>query len=148
MKDKSKKILNNKGVTGIDLTIAIIILSIFAGLIVTLMSSIYENSIEIQKNANAMAYATILLEKVDEKSFDEIGAEFVNTLKNNGEIDIDNNYRIDFSTETIKDNLFKKVVVKVSYNINEKQNSITISKLKIKEIYREWIVNVKDAKKV
>lgn len=137
MKEKNKKLLDNKGITGIDLTIAIIVLSIFAGLIVTLMSNIYINSIEIQKSANAMAYATIVLEKVDEKSFNEIDENFVNTLINNGEIDIDSSYTINFSTEVIEENLLKKVVVNVSYDVNGVQRLIKINKLKIKEIYIE-----------
>lgn len=137
MKKKNKKFLDNKGVTGIDLTIAIIVLSIFAGLIATLMSSIYKNSIEIQKSANAMAYATIVLEKVDEKSFNEIDENFVTKLINNGEVDIDSNYTINLSTEDLEEDLLKKVIVQVSYEINGEQKSMIINKLKIKEIYKE-----------
>lgn len=132
-----KKFLNNKGVTGIDITISIVILSLFAGLIISLMSSIYKNSIEIQKGANAMAYATIVLEKVDEKAFNEIDENFVNTLINNKEIAIDSNYTINFSTEILAENLLKKAIVKVSYDINGEQKSLIINKLKIKEIYKE-----------
>ena len=132
-----KKFLNNKGVTGIDITISIVILSIFAGPIISLMSSIYKNSIEIQKGANAMAYATIVLEKVDEKAFNEIDENFVNTLINNKEIAIDSNYTINFSTEILEENLLKKAIVKVSYDINGEQKSLIINKLKIKEIYKE-----------
>lgn len=137
MKKKNKKFLDNKGVTGIDLTIAIIVLSIFAGLIATLMSSIYKNSIEIQKSANAMAYATIVLEKVDEKSFNEIDENFVTKLINNGEVDIDSNYTINLSTEDLEEDLLKKVIVQVSYDINGEQRAMIINKLKIKEIYKE-----------
>ena len=137
MKKRNMKILDNKGVTGIDLTISIVVLSIFSGLIITLMSSIYKNSIEIQKSANAMAYATIVLEKVDEKSFNEIDENFVNALKTNGEIDVANDYAINFSTDVLEENLIKKVVVKVVYDINGEQKYITINKLKIKEIYKE-----------
>lgn len=137
MKKRNKKFLDNKGVTGIDLTISIIILSILSGLIVSLMSSIYKTSIEIQKSANAMAYATIVLEKVDAKSFNEVNDDFVNTLKNNGEVEIDSDYTINFATEEIEVNLLKKVIVNVLYDVNGEQKAIKISKLKIKEIYKE-----------
>lgn len=139
MKGKKKKFLNDKGVTGIDVTISIIVLTIFAGLIINLMSSIYKNSIEIQKGANAMAYATIVLEKVDEKAFDEIDDNFVNTLtkEENPEIAIDPNYAISFSTENLEENLLKKVRVEVSYEISGEAKSLIIYKLKIKEIYKE-----------
>lgn len=135
MKKKNKKILDNKGITGIDLTIGLIILSIFSGLIITLMSAIYMNSIEIQKSANAMAYATIILEKVDEKSFNEIDEDFLTTIED--EIDISSDYNIDFSTDVLEEDLIKKVVVKVSYDVSGNQKSMTINKLKIKEIYKE-----------
>lgn len=144
MKGKKKKFLNDKGVTGIDVTISIIVLTIFAGLIINLMSSIYKNSIEIQKGANAMAYATIVLEKVDEKAFDEIDDNFVNTLtkEENPEIAIDPNYAISFSTENLEENLLKKVRVEVSYEISGEAKSLIIYKLKIKEIYKEWRINI------
>ena len=131
------KLRSNKGITGIDLAIAIIALATFTGLIITLMSNIHRNSIDIQKNANAMAYATIVLEKVDEKAFEEINADFVNTLKDSGEVEISSDYIINFSTEVLEENLIKKVGVKVSYDINGEQRTITINKLKIKEIYKE-----------
>ena len=137
MKKKKMKILDNKGVTGIDLTLSIIILSVFSGLIITLMASIRNNSIEIQKSANAMAYATIVLEKVDEKSFEEVDENFLNTLKNNGEVEIAEGYTINFSKDTVKENLMKKVTVKIFYDISGEQKSIVINKLKIKEIYKE-----------
>lgn len=137
MKKRNKKFLDNKGVTGMDLTISIIILSILSGLIVSLMSSIYKTSIEIQKSANAMAYATIVLEKVDAKSFNEVNDDFVNTLKNNGEVEIGSDYTINFATEEIEVNLLKKVIVNVLYDVNGEQKVIKISKLKIKEIYKE-----------
>lgn len=137
MKKKKMKILDNKGVTGIDLTLSIIILSVFSGLIITLMASIRNNSIEIQKSANAMAYATIVLEKVDEKSFEEVDENFLNTLKNNGEVEIADGYTINFSTDIVEENLIKKVTVKIFYDISGEQKSIVINKLKIKEIYKE-----------
>ena len=137
MKKKNMKLRSNKGITGIDLAIAIIVLATFTGVIITLMSNIYRNSIDIQKNANAMAYATIVLEKVDEKAFEEINADFVNTLKDSGEVEISSDYIINFSTEVLEENLIKKVGVKVSYDINGEQRTITINKLKIKEIYKE-----------
>ena len=137
MKKKNMKLRSNKGITGIDLAIAIIVLATFTGVIITLMSNIYRNSIDIQKNANAMAYATIVLEKVDEKAFEEKNADFVNTLKDSGEVEISSDYIINFSTEVLEENLIKKVGVKVSYDINGEQRTITINKLKIKEIYKE-----------
>lgn len=131
---KKNKFLDNKGITGIDLTVSLVVLAIFSGVITSLMSNIYKNSIEIQKSANAMAYATIILEKVDEKPFEQIDNNFITTLGN--EIEISNEYNVSLSTEVIEQELLKKVALKISYKINEEIKSITINKLKIKEIYK------------
>lgn len=129
-----KKIFNEKGITGIDLTIGIVVLSIFTGVIVSLMLNAYSTSIEVKKSANAMAYATIILEKVDEKSFEDVNDSFVAYLEALGEVDISDDYTITFNTEVLEENLFKKATITVSYDVNDEQKSITINKLKIKEL--------------
>lgn len=139
MGEKKNTLLDNKGVTGVDLAISLIIIAIFSGVIAMLMANMYRTSIEIQKSANAMAYATIVLEKVDEKSFEEIEDDFVEKLKSSGEFSMDDSYSMNFSTDILEENLFKKIVVKINYEIGGEQKSITINKLKIKEIYKEWV---------
>ncbi len=129
-----KKIFNEKGITGIDLTIGIVVLSIFTGVIVSLMLNAYSTSIGVKKSANAMAYATIILEKVDEKSFEDVNDSFVAYLEALGEVDISDDYTITFNTEVLEENLFKKATITVSYDVNDDQKSITINKLKIKEL--------------
>ncbi len=129
-----KKIFNEKGITGIDLTIGIVVLSIFTGVIVSLMLNAYSTSIEVKKSANAMAYATIILEKVDEKSFEDVNDSFVAYLEALGEVDISDDYTITFNTQVLEENLFKKATITVSYDVNDEQKSITINKLKIKEL--------------
>ena len=120
-----KKIIsNNKGITGIDLTIGIIVLSIFSGVIISLMVNTYSTVVEIRKSANAMAYATIILEKVDDS--------FVSYLEALGEVDISDDYKVEFSTETLEDS-FKKAIITVRYDVNGEEKSITINKLKVKE---------------
>lgn len=132
---KKKRILDNKGITGIDLVTGLIVFGLFVGLITSLMTSIYRQSIEIQKSANAMAYATIVLEKVDEKAFEEIDNDFVTKLANSNEIVIDEGYTIDFSANNFINDVLKKVTVKVVYDINGQERLLTIDKLKVKEIY-------------
>lgn len=129
---------DNKGVTGVDLVIAVIVIAIFTGVITHLMASIYKMSIEIQKSANANAYATMILEKIDEKSFEEVTDNFVDNLKNNGEVNIDDDYTITMNITAIDGidaTLMKKVALKVEYNINGEKKQLFINKLKIKEIY-------------
>lgn len=135
-------IKENSGITGIDLVIAIIIMSIFIGVITSLMTGIYKQSLEIQASSNAMAYATIVLEKTDEKSFEEVQEpNFIENLSKSGEINIPEDYEVTFEVSN-PDNVseevssvIKKVAVTVKYKINNEEKSILISKLKVKEIY-------------
>ena len=93
----------------------------------------YRTSIEIQKSANAMSYATIILEKVDEKAYDKVTNDFLKEIQN--EINIDSEYEVKFNVTEIENNDYaKKVVVKVSYTINNQKKQINIAKLKVKEI--------------
>ena len=123
-KNMKKIISNNKGITGIDLTIGIIVLSIFSGVIISLMVNTYSTVVEIRKSANAMAYATIILEKVNDS--------FVSYLEALGDVDISDDYKVEFSTETLEDS-FKKAIITVRYDVNGEEKSITINKLKVKE---------------
>lgn len=138
---KKKNLINNKGITGIDLVIALVMIVTFTGLLVGLMSGIYKNSVEIQKSANATAYATIILEKVDEKAFENVTENFIIRLKSSGEISIDETeYTYEFSVspiENIDENLIKQVTLKVKYDINGEEKILNFSKLKIKEVYKD-----------
>ena len=129
-----KKIIsNNKGITGIDLTIGIIVLSIFSGVIISLMVNTYSKVVEIRKSANAMAYATIILEKVDEKAYEKVTDNFVQELGD--EILINSDYTVNFKVVQADDNDYvKRVTVKVTYTVNNEEKSLEIRKLKIKEI--------------
>ena len=127
------KLYNNRGITGIDLTISIIALTTFTGIIITLMINNYRTSIEIQKSANAMSYATMILEKVDEKAYDKVTNDFLKEIQN--EINVDSEYEVEFNVTEIENNDYaKKVDIKVSYTINNQKKQINIGKLKVKEI--------------
>ena len=93
----------------------------------------YRTSLEIQKSANAMSYATMILEKVDEKSYEKVTDDFLSTIS--GEISMDSDYDISFNVSQLDDSDYvKKVTIKVSYVVNNQRKDINISKLKIKEI--------------
>lgn len=139
---KKNRYKREEGVTIIDLVIAIIIMSVFVGVITSLMTGIYKQSLEVQISSNAMSYATIILEKIDEKSFEEVqNPNFVENLKASGEVTIPKEYTIKLNVEN-PDNVseevsdvIKKATVTVNYKIRNEEKSISISKLKVKEIY-------------
>ena len=110
---QKKFLKDNKGVTGIDLAVAVTIIIVFAGLIATIMYNLYLTNLEILKSANASAYATIILEKVDEKAFEDITDDFVTNLINNNELSIDDSYNVEFS-KTDTNELLKVVNLKIT----------------------------------
>ena len=128
-----------KGVTLADLTIAALMITVFTGLIATLMYKSYQVATETAQTATANSYATIILEKVDEKEFDTINNNFLTMLVNNNEIDFDTSnitfncqYPDNASNYTINGEcIFKEVTVTVNY---ENSKKITLKKLKIKEM--------------
>ena len=139
---KKNRYKREEGVTIIDLVIAIIIMSVFVGVITTLMTGIYKQSLEVQISSNAMSYATIILEKIDEKSFEEVqNPNFVENLKASGEVTIPEEYTIKLNVENFDNvseevsDVIKKATVTVNYKIRNEEKSISISKLKVKEIY-------------
>jgi hypothetical protein len=141
-KNLKKWLKNQKGVTIADLTISIILISIFTGVIANLMYNNYSMSLDVQRTANADAYATIIMEKVDEKAFDSIDVNFVTTLKDNEEIEVDDDYDIQFVVYDINDNskmvngqqIFKYVSVSVTYGDNDRtKKTIMLQKIKVRE---------------
>ena len=145
-----KKLMNNKGVTGIDIVVAVLVMSIFAGTVIVLMKNLYLQAVEIQKTANANAYLTIILEKADEKSYDEVTDDFVTNLIRAGEIkigseenSIPDEYEITFNVEPIEASgktlkNVKKVTIKIKYYLDKdktKSKEIVMSKLKVNEVY-------------
>ena len=70
--------------------------------------------------------------KKDEKSFEKVNDSFVSYLEALGEVDISDDYKVEFSTETLEDS-FKKAIITVRYDVNGEEKSITINKLKVKE---------------
>lgn len=126
-----KSFSSENGFTGADIAVAIMIFVIFAGVISSLLYSIYANSISIEKSAYASAYATIILEKVDEKSYNEITNDFMELIQN--EIDYDSSYDITLNTTELYYNKVKQVELILKYDVQNEERIIKINKLKIKE---------------
>ena len=129
----------NDGITGMDLVISVIVLTLFIGILTSLMGNLYKTSIEIQTSAVAMAYATAVSEKIDEKSFEEVNSNtnFVDYLVNNGEIEIDEKYTVTVivsPVDGVDQNYVKNIKVVVTYKPLKEAKVISFTKLKIKEV--------------
>ena len=135
----NKLLRKNEGITGYDLVISVIVLCLFVGVLTTLMGNLYKTSANIQASAIAMSYATIVSEKIDEKSFEEVTNDinFANYLEQKGEIKLDDNYKITVIVSKmagVDSNYIKNVNVVVEYKVANENKSISLTKLKIKEV--------------
>lgn len=135
----NKLLKKNDGITGYDLVVSVIVLCLFVGVLTTLMGNLYKTSANIQASAIAMSYATIVSEKVDEKSFEEVTDDknFADYLSEKGEIELDDNYKITVIVSKmsgVDENYIKNVNIVVTYNVANEAKSISLTKLKIKEV--------------
>ena len=66
------KLKNEKGVTGIDITISVIILALFIGLITSLIYGINQSSKDIERKTEATNYAISEIEKLKAEDFETL----------------------------------------------------------------------------
>lgn len=148
---KAKK---ENGFTTMDAVIAIIAITIFSTLIITL---IYNNAIEnikLKKENLAMIYITEIFENVGFESYDSlkigeyldavekydsypdiekiVGQEIKNDLKD-GKYECDITITQEPEDVTEKENILKKIVVTLKYKITDKEYACSMERMKIKE---------------
>lgn len=132
---KSLKKLNN-GATLADIVVAFIIITILAGTIFSSFMKIYTEILMVRLNALAINTAINILEKVDELSYKDID----NDLDIDNLVEVNNGIEYEFNVKsynqddsTLQD-IIKIVTLKVKYGINNQEEQLTITKLKIREI--------------
>jgi len=135
--DKVNKIKSDKGVSGVDIVISMLVIVLFAGLIAGLFYQIYYYSTSIRLDALAVDYAVKIAEKTDRLTYEEVNNNLNNNLREefemlssyNANVSVENYSNIDSS----KKDIIKIVTIKISYKFMDKTEDYTIKKLKIKE---------------
>ena len=132
------KVKSQKGFTGIDIAIAVMIITIFAAMIAALYANYTKSSKEIERRAQAVEYAINAIEKVKANSaqyFNEENAKREEIVEYNNEDD-----DTGFNTVTrIRDyaslgyrsdaqlGYVKRVKVTVDYKMNKETKKIELS---------------------
>lgn len=140
------RIKSEKGYTGIDMVISVIVLFIFVSIIAVLSYNYSSSSKQIELEADATQLAINEIEKMKNLGFEEI-ADFRKDESNNGEFipleEIEGNegfYRRiiveDYADINPDKNsgLVKRVTVQVSYMFKGKQQKVELSTVLSKEI--------------
>lgn len=138
--DKTLKnlIRSNKGFTMQDLAIATLIITIFVGLISTLMYSVYKTNVKTNLTSQMATYAVQILEDIDKIPYEEVKPELADEYKSDFSIPESFNISIEVSNygegvNNVQD-VIKIVKLNISYTILNETEEFSIQKLKIKEM--------------
>lgn len=130
-----------KGITGIDITVTVIVITLFVALIATLLTAINTSSSSIDRKTEATNHVISTIEELKAESWDNI--QKIEDGQNNGYNGYINNtsyYRTieikdyakikeeeGFNKEDFKEGLVKKLTVQVSYKNGKDDEVISIS---------------------
>ena len=147
-----KKFINERGATGLDVGIAVIVIVLFISIVATVFYQIYVATIEAARNNEATSYISRIMENIKSLDYeyisetdgyrDEIesilngisGEQIQNysTANNQFETKI-SGYNITLNIENYSDqnteaeDVIKKVTINVTYLVNKVEKSIKIS---------------------
>ena len=153
---KINKLSDNKGVTGADLSIAVVAIIIFVSIITSLFYNVYIMNQKTTRMSEATDIITTIFEKIDVMDYENVSLE--NNEKElsvylNDYIDNENQsqsenvykgkkggYNVTLNIEKYneqdgnqdKEDIIKKITINVEYNVGNKTQSIEMSTLKVK----------------
>ena len=134
------KIKSEKGITNIDITVSIILITLFVAIIATLMYNINANSGSVERRSIATNYAINEIESLKAQNFDELEEtvepnEFEDILENEKPTGYAKKVTIiDYANleenkddDTIVPGLVKKVTVEISYKDGNTTQTVDLS---------------------
>lgn len=134
-----KMLKNEKGITGIDIIVSILIITIFVAILTVLFFNINTDSKGIERKTEATHYAISLIEEIKNKGIEE--ADMYIDNEGSSILDADKQatpytkkiYVVDYSeiegNEDKMPNLVKKVTVEVSYINKGETETVELSAL-------------------
>lgn len=129
---------SNRGVTLYDIIIAVVILSLFVGIIGNLFYQIAYNTNLVKYNAIATYYAVKVAEDIDKLSYAEVNnAELSSYIASNYNLPDEFNINVDIQNynqnKPDKQDILKIATIQVNYKCLNENKFYKIRKLKIKE---------------
>lgn len=128
-------IKSQKGFTMQDLLIASFIITLFVGIIATMMFNVYKLNVKLNSTTQMVTYAVQILEDIDKIAYEDVNAGMENNYINKFSIPSGYNLKIDVSKygENLED-VIKIVNLTISYKILDETEEFIVQRLKIKEI--------------
>ena len=121
-------IKSERGFTGIDVTVAILVITVFIALISVLLASLDSNSKSISRRTEATYQAVNLIEEQKAKNIEELQDEegYIENTPYYKEIKVED-YKDIRGREDIEEGIVKKVTVTVSYKDGKEEKKIELS---------------------
>lgn len=135
---KNINVKSQKGFTMQDLAIALLIITLFIGIISTLMFNVYKINIKSKLTSQMVMYSVQILEDIDKISYEEVTSELSNSY--NSKFSIPEGFKIDIKVSNYADgltnvqDLIKIVDLNISYSYLGETEEFKVTRLKIKEI--------------
>lgn len=126
---------SNKGFTGIDIVLSIIIVITFTSIIVSLMYSVKMENYRIKAMAISNIYLVETLENIGIANYDEIKSDNTDLFPKEMSTEFEKKIEVTSISDedTSKEDIIKKVKVTIAYKIGNKNFEETAERLKVKE---------------
>ena len=126
---------SNKGFTGIDIVLSIIIVITFTSIIVSLMYSVKMENYRIKAMAISNIYVVETLENIGIANYDEIKSDNTDLFPKEMSTEFEKKIEVTSISDedTSKEDIIKKVKVTIPYKIGNKNFEETAERLKAKE---------------
>lgn len=131
------KMKSEKGYTGVDIAISVIVITIFVSFIAALSSRVNSSSKEIELKSKATEIAIVEIETIKNKTWDDITTEDT-AYRNTTEVQqgyyrtiiVEDYHDIDSTKEP---DIVKKITVQIQYMFKGKKENVELSTIVAKE---------------
>jgi len=132
------KVKNEKGFTGTDVTIALVVVIFFISVIGMLIYNIYISSSASLRGAYALGYAIDIMEKIENTNYDELDQTLATTIVN--DLNIPSSYKTSIQIQKYNElagnesklDLVKIINLDITYKVGNNEEVLDISRLKLK----------------
>lgn len=134
---KKLNLKSEAGFTMTDLIAALIIFSVFTGIIGTLFYSSFKINLQTKMAGTAGSYAIQILEDIDKLTYDEVVNGMENKYKSKLNIPAGFDILIEVSNYNEgngREDLIKKVKLTINYTLAGQSEQLVINHLKVKEV--------------
>ena len=136
---------SEKGLSGVDMTVGIIIFMIGSVVIFNMYASIFSLSSKLKVNESIVGYITEICEQIDYENYEDVDEARVRQIIEGA--NIPDGYSVSVKMKTYKqflieqigtdggiEDLVKTFTFTISYSINGQNRNFTVDKTKVKEL--------------